>query len=623
MANWSTTPGTNASVTAGISYDVSDLYVTIAPISGDYSITPQNFVIGGATPDGNTWTGGNVSDVVQSVTFSQDGANVLATIACNSHVFDVDTTIRIDIDESLVYPVEKTAVGVCADVQYPDETINVTQVITTDATATSVIDGDASTPWVKNYKHLENNIEGLLVFRMVLTPDTGYSIVNPDLEYTASVSGGEAGFTHGISNTTTGGGKIFSIYYTQPEGGGYYEPCNFGNLFTITYTEQLDSVDSTNTIFSVSTDMLIDYTGGESLVIVHGTAGAQYTMTIQQAASPNHTYDFDTNAITSTSTSYSGIIGADGTEVVKVTYAGSAVNVIYDIIIASAADSELHDDVPDAAGEMQVNQYGSNTLTISPTTAETGHFGTLPSNLLVVRPIRYDGDHYPDNEVNIFNISGITNGSSTRVSVIDLTDIRNLISGMVITGDNIPHGVTIVAVERDYIILSEAVSLTSATRLSCASRGANLVPFSFTIPPFSGQTLTVDTANRHEDSVWGFKNITTKVDTGQFSNTNLEVVDSRGVLPGMAVKGEGISANTFVSAIDYKEHAVTLNQAHSGVVDGARIAFRGANNTKCRAMNIDASIVGVNAVISGHLVVPRLDNDNKAIIFLDDILNSV
>ena len=623
MANWSTTSGTDTAVTAGISDDVSGLYVTIVPISGDYSITPQNFVIGGATPDGNTWTGGNVSDVVQSVTFSQDEANVLATIACNSHVFDADTTIRIDIDESLVYPVEKPAVGVCADVQYPDDTANVTQVITTDATVTSVVDGDASTPWVKNYKHLENNIEGLLVFRMVLTPGTGYSIVNPDLEYTASVSGGEAGFTYDISNTTTGGGKIFSIYYTQPEGGGYYEPCNFGNLFTITYTEQLDSVDSTNTIFSVSTDVLIDYTGGESLVIVHGTADAQYTMTIQQAASPNHTYDFDTNTITSTSTSYSGTIGANGTEGVKVIYAGSAVNVSYDIIIASAAGSALHDDVPNTAGEMQVNQYGSNTLTISPITAETNHYDTLPSSLLVVRPIRYDGDHYPDNDINIFNVSGITNGSSTKVSTIDLTDIRNLISGMVITGNSIPHGTTIVAVERNYIILSVAVSLTSATKLSCASRGAGIVPFSFTIPPYSGQTLTVDATNKHGDSVWGFKNVTTTADTNQFGSTNLDVVDSRGILIGMSVKGDGISADTFVSTIDYKEHAVTLNQTHAGVTDGDRMTFRGANNTKCRIMNIDASIVGVNAVISGHLVVPRLDNNNKAIIFLDDILNSV
>ena len=148
------------------------------------------------------------------------------------------------------------------------------------------------------------------------------------------------------------------------------------------------------------------------------------------------------------------------------------------------------------------------------------------------------------------------------------------------------------------------------------------MPFSFTIPPFSGQTLTVDATNKHGDSVWGFKNIATTADINQFGSTNLDVVDSRGILNGMTVTGSGIYANTTVSSVDYKEHAVTLNQAHNGVSDGARMGFRGANNTKCRIVNIDASIVGVNAVISGHLVVPRLDNSNKATIFLDDILNS-
>ena len=622
MANWTTIEGANTTVTAGISDDVTGLYVTIVPVSG-YSITPQNFVIGGATPNGNTWTGGNVSSIIQSVTFSQSGDNVLATIACNSHVFDSATTIRIDIDESTVHPVEQTVVGVCTDVQYPHPTSNVTQVITTEATPTTVVTGNSGTPWVKNYEHLENNISSLLVFRMVLTPSTGYSIINHTLLYTASIEGGETGFTSAITDTTTGGGKIFSVYYSQPPGGGYYEPCNFGNLFTVDYSEKLISVDPTNGIHTVNVSTLMDHLGGESPITVFGTAGATYTMKVREVASPNKTYNFTTDTMTTSATSYSGTIGADGSESVQFVLASSATNASYDVIIESSGGSTLSPEVPDAIGELRINQYGVNTLTIALESAETNHFGTLPSNLLVYRPIRYTGDSYTDNGIDDFMVKGVTTGSSTKVEVLNLTQIKNLTSSMVVAGEGIPHGTTIVSVARHYIVLSVAVNLTSPTRLICALPGADMVPFSFTIPPYGSRTLTVDTTNKHENSVWGFSNISTTANLAQFGSTNLNVVDSRGILLGMSVTGTGISASTVVSSIDYKAHAVTLNQAHVGVADTARLVFRGSNNTKCKLMNISADIVGSNAVISGHIMVPELDNSAKAIIFLDDILNSV
>ena len=94
-----------------------------------------------------------------------------------------------------------------------------------------------------------------------------------------------------VSTPTTGNNKIFTIYYTAPSGANFYTPCDFGNYFTIDYTEQLIDTVDTNTIHGVNVSSPIGYQGGETTVTVVGAVNTQYTMTIQNA-STNHFYNF-------------------------------------------------------------------------------------------------------------------------------------------------------------------------------------------------------------------------------------------------------------------------------------------------------------------------------------------
>ena len=123
MPNWSITTN-DLSIPAGEPIGVlSPLpFLTIVPAAG-YSIAPENFVVGGATPLGNNrYEGGNVDNVVEIVEFVQEvgDVNVKANVTLDSTAtLNANSDINIDIDESSINPVINDVSGACINMSYP------------------------------------------------------------------------------------------------------------------------------------------------------------------------------------------------------------------------------------------------------------------------------------------------------------------------------------------------------------------------------------------------------------------------------------------------------------------------------------------------------------------------
>lgn len=636
MANWSVSTN-DLAIPVGVQVGAIDPlpYLTITAADG-YTISPENFTIGGATldsPGSNKWVGGNVDSMVESVEFVVVGESttiVKANITLNATaVFDADSAIRIDVDESLINPVTLNIYGVCTKVQFPYISTGITsQTYTTNAETTEAVQaGSASQPWIKRFKHFENNLNNLLVFRLTVNPEATHSIINPTISISSEIEGFEGAFTTSVTSPTTGDNKIFSVYYTEPEGGGSYTPCDFGHLITIDYTAQLISVADTNIINSVNVEASVGYQGGETMVTVFGTTGAKYIMTIQNATN-SHWYNFGTEDFQPGAAEYSGTIKSNGTEQLQVLIPSSDSSTNYNIILVSVESSEFGDGVPEENGDLQIKQYGAHTLTVIPITDVAANFGTpVPANLVVKRPIRYSGDPYADNSVEVINIRGLTDGSSTKVEITSRNPgiTSKLKSGMIVAGDDIPHGTTIKDVNHQYMTLSAEVDLDKLTGkwVKCAMDVADVVPFSFSIPRGSNvYPLSPNTTNNHANSIWGFNDVITEFSVTQSSpHATITVDNADGIVINMSVIGTGISEDTTVASVDRATEVVTLSKDHTGTItSGDAVTFK-SSGPNVKTINIKATQSSTSVIISGYLLVPKLTIAGAVVhIFLDDII---
>lgn len=620
MANWTTTDGVNSTVEAGVevTLDSTSILITAA---GGYSITPENFVIGGATetsPGSNIWEGGNVDNIVSSVEFTQDDVYVRATVTCEDDVvFNADSDIFIDIDENPTNPVTNDVFGVCTRIKYPyvDSSKGTAVLNIFDGTSSDIQVGDASNDHIKKVWRYENDMSNHLLAQLTVTPASGFHITGGYINVEPAVgleNSLEVNYTHSSTSSE------FYIRYTQTEASQSLNACDLLNMVNIGYTVAADSVSTTNTVHGVSTNATLSARGGSTEIKVLGDADTQYDVTVRNGTT-NDYYNWD-GTYGASSASATGTIGSNGTRVHRLHIPASNSAVDYNIILSSVGGSTLASGVPISVGDMQIKQYGMKTLTVRAKTEVPGNFGTIsPSSLSIKRPTRYSGDSYTKNEIKTAIIKGKTDGSSTRVKLTSLDP--NLKAGMRVMGDNIPHGTVIKKVDSNLMVLSNAVDLSAVQNIQCKTEATDTVPFSFTIPPNSTpNTLSVNTSNVHRKSIWGFNNVTTEVDSNQIGTTALVVTDSRGILDGMSVTGDNIPTSTTVSSVDYSTHEVTLNQAHTGVVDRARVFFKGANNPSVSVAHIDAEMSGSNVIISGYLIVPKVDNSAKVEVFLDDII---
>lgn len=610
MPNWTTTPGVtvvNGGESATITSDI-----VISPAAG-YSIVPENFIIGGATEESvNTWSGGNVGNIVKKVEFIQSNDDVLARVHCEEAHFSADSDIFVDIDESQIDPVVNSVYGACIDVEYPFP-VNATATVVglTGTTVTQNQVGDATTPANWTVTRYENEMLSTLLFTATITPASGYHLSGaPSVELANNAS---LPNNFNVSQAINGSSGVVTVTYTETASSQSLTPCEFGNKVYINYTVLADSVTSTGTVHGVNVNSGLGRGGGGVEIKINGDSSAQYNIAVKNTTS-NEYYNWDGTWV-SGSTSKTDTISNGGINTHVVVIPSATSNVDHDITLSSVSGSTLGSSVPVNAGDLQIKQYGATTMAVSLLTNDTTQYGALPSAISVTRPTRYTGDRYYSPKTTFGVVKGKTSGSSTRVILSSLD--KKVESGMLVLGDNIPHNTTVKSVERSTMVLSAAVNISTTQVLKCYSNTADIIPISFQVQP-NGNTLSVNSAIKPSSILWGADNVKTKVSGNHIASSTILLADNSGIVDSMSVTGAGISANTTVSSVDYSG-LVTLDQAHTGPTDGSDIYFKSLNpQVEVAYLNVEEA--AGNITIKGYLLAPML-HGVKVQLYLDDIIN--
>ena len=334
----------------------------------------------------------------------------------------------------------------------------------------------------------------------------------------------------------------------------------------------------------------------------------------------------------------------------------------YDVSVSGiVADkkSTLKDVVPRKAGDKSIIQYGLNTLSIRPITYNnTSNIGTIPDAITVKRPIRYEGDPYGSFNSTNFRVKGGTGGvESTELTLVKQS--ARVKTDMIVSGPGIKNGTKVTRVRGSRITLNQAATITNESTIKFDSYDPSVESFSFTITPAAGKTLSVkddwpttttgDVA-RKSDLIGGFKeNVGRAVDTNYTDATTINLSNSLGshsgiemityypgvsshhgtfhIVPGMTVhkSGDGpqytTSDGTGITVASVTDIDTIVLSGGVTISNGEELVFRNANRN-VDIIDITATKVDNDIVISGTLKVRDLELTGRADIYLDQLIKS-
>ena len=312
------------------------------------------------------------------------------------------------------------------------------------------------------------------------------------------------------------------------------------------------------------------------------------------------------------------------------------IDTVVDGVTAKTKPSKYKSRIPQGDGVLSIFQYGTRTLTLSPSTSNASNFGTLPADVTITRRKRFNGDSYAPARLRpVFQKAGTGGASSTKL-VLDQVN-SDVKANMLVTGAGIAHNTTVKSVQDNKVILSAAATVANNTLIRFDLNNGRLVPFSFTILPNSN-TLSA-TANVDLNSkIGGLQNrILVKTNGTTSSSTTITLDDTRGILPGMIVgsiskyyaKGEGGYDLTVVSVTS--KTAIVVSKALTLATDDIEFEIFGGKSVFDRfsqpIANSNVNIIGMtaddstaNVVISGYVDPVSIDATTTHPIYLDDII---
>ena len=608
-----------ATVPYGEETTLGNSVIRITPEEG-YSIAPGNFMVrdGYQVPPATAyiWTGGNWDDSrISHVSFSQNGGDVLCIpSAMPGSTFTEDTVIFLDIDENPDNPVLEPNGVASINLSYNIFSTAIETVTLFNGTEHEVIfsgvEDDSDSFRVVKLKVAANEVTPLHMATLNVAPNVGYHFHHA----TSLIYGSNPSLFTIEQRTLSDGSVELKLYYSGGTSSQDVE-CNA----MLSSSVDPDGTVAGNIVDSVRVSGGSSFTGGVETVTVTGAPETEYKVTVRDSSN-NDYYQWD-GTWGSGAASEAGEISSFGVTVHEIQLGTISATRAYNIILSTTTGADLSSpDVPTSPGDLSLMQYGVNTLTIRPKTEDPTDYGTLPSDILVTRPIRYEGDSYTSFKRETVNCAGYTRLPGKRV-VIGKARALGVKAGMKLTGEGIPHNTIIQGVSDDVILTNTDLDIPSSIPLIAVKDSSDVVPFAFTILPNGTNTLSVNGSNNHSLSIWGFEDRVTEFNLDTLGSNNFKVVNSYGVLRDMEVKGTGVPAGTVVTDVDYRTHVVTVAPNHSGVADKDQVAFRGANNPRVSVYSITASMSGSNVVISGYLYVPIISNSANVEIFIDDIIN--
>lgn len=514
----------------------------------------------------------------------------------------------------------------------------------------SSLGGSTSTSTTSNqpdkYKHtgiIPSDGGTVLVSETTFTAKDGYNYkATPTIEMTNLVYGGYdySNFYQAKIVPTLTNGAISSfkaqVFYTPPQDGLLFpDPPDFedfNHTAIIDFKMKPNSVKLTNTITHVVHNNYLTHDSQTVPLEVFGTPGAQYNIQItkQESITSNNIttdgyYDFNNgvfqsleNAGTFTNTIASN---SKNTYFINLPYASSDTR--YDVIITSAGAS-LATPVPTGHGDSSMIQYGLKTMTLRPLTY-TSDFATMPDALSIQRHPDVDGLSYnAGNKTGpVYAVGGNGNVSGTKIILTRIDP--NIKEGMYVLGlsptaTSSPHGIKVVNINKDVVVLSSAWAVPDETELKFQIPDTSIIPFDFTVHG-SGKSLYVTGDGRQPviSDVGGIDWEVNKEAVGKARGSSI-VVDSSGIVPKMTVSGEGIQDGTTVTAVP-TSNSVTLSKPVT-VETGANLTFSGKNGDT-KILNIHAYDYDGGIRILGLLRMGNLGEDATASIYIDNFIKTV
>ncbi len=653
---------------------------SLSPIlaNGSYSgfpLSAEKFIIGGS-PSGSHgagWTGGNMDTPISKVTFTDTGIagqpnnTVTVTVLLNTgYTPSANTVAYIDIDlvSEKVMPRNN-----CLDVAYdfhassiqahPIVGSGVTDVA--DVTETALIVGTSSLQTLNRHNTVlaETGVP-MKIAKYTFTRAGAYYYAGqsdfPSVKF-EQLGVYEPYYSYYIHPTYTSGlltSFDVNIYYTPPSDPSLLQDpedfCSLGHKAYISYTPLVADTEGFG-ITGVDYNKSVAILSGEQAITVLGLANKKYTLSVQKKTSTTSStttetlghYNFTTNEFQTAITTDPGTIGANGRNTHHVILPELSATTRYDITINNVVDgviATVADSVPTFPGEASIIAYGTETLTVTPSSTSSTNFGTIPT-LDIIRPIVPPGKKplYKQPKFVKIYVNGntgsaedINKGLSTRL-VLDKADSR-IKPGMFVTmnfkGNRIPDKTKVVSVKRNIITLSTACSILSSDSLVIFKSDSSIVPFSLSIPAGSGKTIYLKdpTTVDFTSVVTGLTSVSTQVSPDS-AGTTMKIVSNRGIVPGMLITGSGVTADAKVVSVLYGGAAIQVNVAQPNILSGSTLTFThpkaasgddGDNSDGVKVEHLQASMDDGKLKVEGYLKVNSISTTAQLTINIDDLV---
>ena len=696
--NWTVNTGSLA-VQVGTALSSAYVDLTISNIVNGvytgYLIEAENFKVGESSESPTlTWDGGNIDIGLDKVVFSNNGTigdpanTVNARVHFNnitptaSGTYAINKTFYVDIDEDSSNPPVLAASknrDVCIKTEYAYDTNHtVTVVDISDITETVITTGSATVNTKNRHSGTVNDNVSTKVAELTFAKDTGYyyqalptvSFGNISNDYSNAYSYQTHSITYSSGVIT--GFKV-AIYYTPPS---IVDPpggtCELGHEAVIRYRLAPVVAQTTNTITGLKFENTLGSSGGDLVLKVYGTVGAEYKINTHKTAgtassslpSPvgNAYYDYTLNEFVGTNpvganTNNTFTIGDKGYTYNFFSVPATATDARYEIFLTGGGSpAATVTAVPDAAGDTGGNviQYGKKTLTLQPVTGTASNFGTIPTAAVgngVIRKVDNESliSAKDNRKFNLKQYSCITTGAtqergddrggSTTRLILDNSSKNNVIkTGYYVFGSGIPHNTTVSKIDGKTVTLSQAAVVAAGTTLKFYQPTSNINLFSFTIPPATSPatTLTVTTAGSptiRENALCDSSTPTlakkaakiatikklTNGDPASPAATVLTLDDTEGLFAGMHVAGTvSPEAATTIAAVK-NDTQITLSASRS-IANDTSLTFTGGTGIGVDIIHENVDKVGDNIVITGALLVTEIEETLTIGINIDNLI---
>jgi hypothetical protein len=664
MANWTVASHSvsildGASVGANSEFDLVISNVIDGVYTG-YNLSADNFKIGGATQGtgstvlGNTWTGGNVDSGIAKVVFSDLGTAGDPANTVNAKVFteafNADADIQelfVDIDErpSPAGPDAVRPRSVYLTAQWervsPGQSVTVLDLPSSllgmgKALSTETVLDNGSTSGTTKYAFSGSVDEGksTIVSHITFTASGAYFYkFEPTVSF-LNLGEYSNDYNSEVECTRTNGyisSFVVKTYYSPSAlaSGSTEELEQLGHTMSINYQLAAKTTALTNRITGVGYSKNAPSNAQEGVVRVTGTANTKFKLKLTRG--DGYFYSFTSKSF-STEPSMYKVFETDSTGIKNVYYSlpetvGDNQTYTVNIIGDTDSGSTLASGVSE---QNNFTKYGTKTLTITPTTADSSLYGALPANITITRPTEYTGSKYSRPKY----ISIAAKGGTAGVSNVNITLQKpnpNIYAGMIVSGISgtnvIPHNTTVVRQVREGVIkLSNAVTLATGTEITFTDGKSDHVPFSFTVVPnAAGDALSVNSgfaAGRFK-AIGGLAQVNI-LTNGAPDGRKITLDNVTGLAVGMSVSGSNVSkdsdsqAPVITSIINTTQ--VTVSVAQDAVQDNTLLTFSSSSLGPSKLEIIDAVVSDPNIVIQGYVKAGRIQTSASLPLHLDNII---